>query len=361
VGLFVARLKGRTDTVWDKDPNTVLGRAGETDEVCVLGSSSQCVALVQFGSPMIELFDDNSAANCMVYAYHCELQTMIDDCFNGGTKTMVPKIVPSQVTRRVVAVPTAAPTVANGANTTTTSTTSTTSTTGTAVQPLQEVMHYTAPVSLSTFGGLSNKDHLQEVDDTSAVPDADCPICFRNLRIDGPVACPIKCGHTFHRSCIESSLGHSSKCPLCRQNITGELQGTMPTGTMVIKTNEGYTCSGYESGTLVINYSFDSGIQKPYHQNPGQPYSSTIRVAYLPDNQEGRKILKRLKFAFSSGLTFTVGTSLSTGMANSITWASIHHKNSLSGGRAHGFPDAGYVLSANEELDALGVPSSDIL
>lgn len=59
-------------------------------------------------------------------------------------------------------------------------------------------------------------------------------------------------------------------------------------------------------------------------------------------------------------LTFTVGTSLTTGVADSCTWASIHHKTSLSEG-AHGYPDSNYFCNCNAELDTLGVPSASKL
>jgi len=59
-------------------------------------------------------------------------------------------------------------------------------------------------------------------------------------------------------------------------------------------------------------------------------------------------------------LTFTIGTSLSTGQPNRIVWASIHHKTSTSPG-PHGYPDTGYFINANEELDALHVPPADLL
>ena len=80
----------------------------------------------------------------------------------------------------------------------------------------------------------------------------------------------------------------------------------------------------------------------------------------MPDNDEGRNLLKRLKYAFTHGLTFTIGTSLTTGQSNVVTWSSIHHKTNLRGG-AHGFPDPSYISNANEELDALGVPASSEL
>ena len=43
---------------------------------------------------------------------------------------------------------------------------------------------------------------------------------------------------------------------------------------------------------------------------PGQPYTRTKRVAYLPDNAQGQQLLQRLKYAFLQGLTFDVGYSI---------------------------------------------------
>ena len=102
------------------------------------------------------------------------------------------------------------------------------------------------------------------------------------------------------------------------------------------------------------------GKQKSYHPQPGKSYEGTIRVAYLPDdlNGDGRKLLKRLIYAFERGLTFMVGTSGTTNEDNVIVWSSVHHKTSLSGGlERHGYPDLSYFINCNEELDALGVPS----
>ncbi|XP_077869362.1 uncharacterized protein LOC144360563, partial [Saccoglossus kowalevskii] len=50
------------------------------------------------------------------------------------------------------------------------------------------------------------------------------------------------------------------------------------------------------------------------HPNPGTYFSGTTRTAYLPDNFDGRDVLKLLKIAFDRRLTFTVGTSHTTGI-----------------------------------------------
>ena len=88
--------------------------------------------------------------------------------------------------------------------------------------------------------------------------------------------------------------------------------------------------AGY--GTIIIDYSFASGIQGIEHPNPGQYYGGTDRQAYLPNTQEGREVLQLLMRAFEAGLVFTVGTSTTSGRQNQITWNDIHHKTNTHGG-----------------------------
>ena len=64
----------------------------------------------------------------------------------------------------------------------------------------------------------------------------------------------------------------------------------------------------------------------------GQRYSGTTRTAYLPDNNEGRHVLSLLKRAFDARLIFTVGTSHTTGLTNTVVWNDIHHKTNTRGG-----------------------------
>ena len=97
VGLLVARLRGSQTSKNGVDPDTVVGRRNRPDEVVVLRSTCQCLPLVQFMSPLIELCDDRSLGNDMVYQYHCQLQGIIDDCFNGGRTTPVPRVLGMQV------------------------------------------------------------------------------------------------------------------------------------------------------------------------------------------------------------------------------------------------------------------------
>jgi len=215
-----------------------------------------------------------------------------------------------------------------------------------------EKIFYSAPVTLATSNALTGA--LRPPSSTSAT--GDCSICLDPLsqchfvHIQG-------CGHAFHSKCINAYVNHELKCPICRMPI-GEPQGKSPSGSMSIKLSSN-DCPGFtNSKAIEITYDIPSGTQHAYHENPGSRHDSTIRTAYLPDNDEGRRLLTRLKYAWTHGLTFRIGTSLTTGTHNAVTWTSIPHKTSLHGG-AHGFPDASFISNCNCSLDNLSVPVAD--
>ena len=182
----------------------------------------------------------------------------------------------------------------------------------------------------------------------------ECPVCLDPLvPTKTKPCCLVKaCGHRFHLSCIKNAAQCSPRCPVCRECL-GEPRGASPSGTMTIERPKKLVCDGVPM--ILIQYKLHGGIQKCYHDNPGTRYSGISRTAYLPDTPEGNKLLRRLIYAFRCGLSFRVGTSMTTGARNCITWASIHHKTSIRGG-AHSFPDPSYIANCSKELDNLGVP-----
>jgi len=214
------------------------------------------------------------------------------------------------------------------------------------------------------------KKKEQDVND-----DDECAICLDSLwnphsrcvSADRVVAIKI-CEHRFHYQCIHDALtkGCGGKCPLCLTSVTKQegasaptSKGKSPSATMSVNVHRGKACAGYEAYDLLeISYCIPSGTQKKYHPAPNLPFSGSDRSAYLPDNSQGRDLLVRMQYAFMHGLTFMIGTSLTTGRANTVTWASIHHKTSYCGG-VYGFPDASYFDRSNEELNHLGVPDHD--
>ncbi len=164
-----------------------------------------------------------------------------------------------------------------------------------------------------------------------------------------------KCGHSFCTKCIDWAFKTKKQCPIC-STVYGPLTGNQPPGKM-LEAFRSKPLPGFKScGTIVISYKFSSGIQGPGHPNPGKPYTGTNRTAYLPDNEEGKKVLKLLKKAFQQKLTFTIGRSTTTGREpkllkkvqqrltsaigrstttgrdDCVTWNDIHHKTSEYGG-----------------------------
>jgi len=112
---------------------------------------------------------------------------------------------------------------------------------------------------------------------------------------------------------------------------------------------------GYEGfNTIQISYYIPNGVQGQEHPNPGRSFTGTSRTAYLPDTYEGREVLELLQKAFNARLTFTVGTSVTSGAQNVVVWNDIHHKTSMHGG-AYGYPDPTYLQRVKEDLAAKGI------
>ena len=159
--------------------------------------------------------------------------------------------------------------------------------------------------------------------------------------------------HFFHIECLDLLIGNkeSFKCPNCSK-IYGILIGDQPKGTMYAHISSNMHCSGYEDyDTIVIDYDFPSG----------KGYSGTYRTAFLPNNKEGKEVLGLLKVCFDRKLTFTVGTSVTTGVSNTTVWNGVHHKTNLYGGSTHfGYPDKTYFNRVKEELASKGVIQDNI-
>ncbi|NWU08684.1 DTX3L ligase, partial [Cephalopterus ornatus] len=180
----------------------------------------------------------------------------------------------------------------------------------------------------------------------------ECPICMDRIKNKETLA---KCKHAFCKSCIDQAMAIKQVCPVCN-TVYGVMKGDQPEGTMSTR-QMGSSLPGYEyCGTIEINYSMRGGVQTINHPNPGHPYHSTYRTAYLPDNVEGREILALLRRAFDQKLIFTVGQSRTTGAQNVITWNDIHHKTSMTGGPTNfGYPDPDYLQRVRSELKAKGI------
>ncbi|KAL3865238.1 hypothetical protein ACJMK2_006853 [Sinanodonta woodiana] len=184
-----------------------------------------------------------------------------------------------------------------------------------------------------------------------------CGICKES--ITDPKVLP-KCGHTFCKKCIDQQFIYKPACPCCGV-VYGKITGSQPNGTMQVL-YEKYSLPGFEGcSTIVIFYQFAGGIQKAEHPHPGRPYYGIKCKAYLPDNTKGKLVLKLLREAFNRRLVFTIGTSRTTGLEDTVTWDDIHHKTSRDGGpQKFGYPDPAYLDRVMEELAVKGVTEESL-
>uniref|UniRef100_A0A8C3R8Q1 E3 ubiquitin-protein ligase n=1 Tax=Cyanoderma ruficeps TaxID=181631 RepID=A0A8C3R8Q1_9PASS len=180
----------------------------------------------------------------------------------------------------------------------------------------------------------------------------ECPICRDRIKNKKTLE---KCKHVFCKTCIDRAMTYKQACPVCN-TVCGVLTGNQPEGTMSV-TKIRSSLPGYPNcGTIEIHYDMKGGIQTSSHPNPGQYYGPVYRVAYLPDNGEGREILQLLRRAFDQKLIFTVGQSRTTGQQNVITWNDIHHKTAETGGPTQfGYPDPSYLQRVRSELKGKGI------
>ncbi|XP_072026435.1 probable E3 ubiquitin-protein ligase DTX3 [Amphiura filiformis] len=186
--------------------------------------------------------------------------------------------------------------------------------------------------------------------------DKRCPICLEDFDDTKQPKDLSKCKHKFCKECLDQAMKHKPVCPVCGV-VYGAMKGNQPPGQMNVSESRYSSLPGYEGhGTITINYSFGGGTQGSNHPEPGNRYTGTSRTAYLPNNAEGQKVLRLLKQAFDAKLTFTIGTSVTSGARNTVTWNDIHHKtNTYGGAQSFGYPDPTYLSRVTEELAAKGI------
>ena len=72
------------------------------------------------------------------------------------------------------------------------------------------------------------------------------------------------------------------------------------------------------------------------------------------------QVLKLLRVAWERRLTFTIGSSVTTGASNTVVWNEIHHKTeSMSNHSGHGYPDPNYLDNVLMELSSQGVVETE--
>jgi len=293
IGLVVGRLWGRAvrvpgflDDSQTIEAHTIVGnkRAGygnngqlwpadDSQDEVVLRSSGQCLPIVCFDK---RLFEHRDGEECVLFIQRA-LQQILDRLFNVGLEKIGTEQLPLAST-----------------------------------QHLHLPLLYTAPTTLGT-GVPSN---ALTPPPACADTDEDCPICFVVLS-ERPCVALAACGHLFHDDCVQQAFKAKPQCPVCRKAI-GEPQGMSPSGEMNVYSSP-VKCAGYQEGSIDIHYNIPAAPQLSYHDDPGRRHSGKYATAHLPNNAEGYNLCKRLKYAFMHGLTFTVGTSMTTGAPHQCT------------------------------------------
>ena len=193
-----------------------------------------------------------------------------------------------------------------------------------------------------------------------------CTICLADMEKEGGACRQLNlCCHRFHSECLNQMLKTSPspflQCPLCKK-VHGVRTGNRPLTGSMIHQIENSSLPGFEgSGTISICFHFQSGLQGPEHPSPGQPYIADgfPRVAYLPDTPDGCRALHGLYLAWEQRLLFTVGTSMSSGFSNRVTWNDIHLKTQKIGSE-HGYPDPNFLANLMQELAGFGITEAEI-
>ena len=76
------------------------------------------------------------------------------------------------------------------------------------------------PVFVSPEIIQNTENHLTETVSALRTGDLECPLCLR-IYWDPDVT---PCGHTFCSNCLERTLDHDPKCPLCKQSLVEFLE-----------------------------------------------------------------------------------------------------------------------------------------
>lgn len=203
-----------------------------------------------------------------------------------------------------------------------------------------------------------------------------CHLCSVSLELPSPchendrsVVCLTLCQHKFHLSCLKSLIENQSggttyiECPNCH-NVAGERWGSMPgNGTMTYKiVPKGLP--GYEDyHSIQITYNFQNGIQGQDQPAPGQPFYAIgfPRIAFLPDTEKGRKVLKFLETAFNHQLTFVIaknqGPHGRNGQPDLLVWnEALEHKTDFGpNDKENAYPDPDYLDRVLLQLSHLGI------
>ena len=149
----------------------------------------------------------------------------------------------------------------------------------------------------------------------------------------------------YRKEFIEQWFDNRPLCPNC--NKTFLAQGTQPTGTLHVHSSREW---------ITMSIQFENGVQNSRHPSPGKRYTGTRRTAFYPNNPSGRHAVAMITKAFNHGMLFVIGTSVTTGVTNTVIFGGIHLKTSCRGGPTnHGYPDKNWYVRLMSECKSRGI------
>ena len=179
-----------------------------------------------------------------------------------------------------------------------------------------------------------------------------CSLCLEIFTENDDIVQLNECnGHFFHAQCKDSTINigqyveTNHQCPVCKK-IYGQIEGNMPEDGKMKVMKISSSLAGYEGhGTIVIEFIF-------YRTSE---HHADHRLAYLPNNEEGNRVLLLICKAWEKRVLFTIGYSLSRNRDNCIILNGFHLKTSNVKNDPWGYPDSSYIGRVINELRDKGI------
>ncbi|KAL3912575.1 MAG: hypothetical protein SGARI_001085 [Bacillariaceae sp.] len=241
-------------------------------------------------------------------------------------------------------------------------------TTTTTTRVIEFVAPHEIPEETSPFALVPSVLFEEEVGGDSR-KDA-CAICDDALSSRPSVALTV-CGHIFHLDCIdhhleqqEASNNNNNLCPQCGKCVRQDPTGRSPSGTMTISSHLPRDLppgvappggGGEDKRVIKILYEIPDGYQKEYHNKPDERFRGCTKVAYVPDTEEGNRIVERLVYAFRHGLTFQIAPNERNPSEKDVAqYGKVPHRTAALDEKDD--KQILYYVALHDVLDQLGVP-----
>lgn len=128
---------------------------------------------------------------------------------------------------------------------------------------------------------------------------------------------------------VQFASHSEARCKICCKNIsTSVVEQNIVSELYWESTYASFKCISHS--IFIVGLTLNPHIPQEKHPHPGQPYRGLRLCSYLPDNREGRQVLKLLDKAFNKQLLFTVATTQDG--ADMVTTAFIPLKTQPDGG-----------------------------